>query len=112
MSGRRSKKLRKVTIGALVACSTFSTRLAIAQTVAGTADSGGNRSTAQLPLRQFNIPAGSVAEALRAFEAASGTTVRIEFDRIVLDSLRSPGVNGLLSDAEALARLLSESGVR
>ena len=30
------------------------------------------RSTAQLPLRQFDIAAGSVAEALRAFEAASG----------------------------------------
>ncbi|HEX2120360.1 MAG TPA: TonB-dependent siderophore receptor [Thermoanaerobaculia bacterium] len=112
MSGRRSKKLRKMTVGALVACSAFSTRVAIAQTAAGTADSGGTRATAQLPLRQFNIPPGSVAEALRAFEAASGTVVRLEFDRAVLDALRSPGASGLLSDAEALTRLLSESGIR
>lgn len=111
MSGRRSKKLRKMTIGALVACSAFSTRVAIAQTVADVADAGGSRSTAQLPLRQFDIPAGSMAEALRAFEAASGMTVRVDFDRVVLDALRSPGITGLVSDAEAVSRLLAESGI-
>lgn len=112
MSGRRSKKLRKMTVGALVACSTFSTRLAIAQTAAGTAGSGGAPSTAQLPVRQFGIPAGSVADALRAFEAATGTNLHVRFDRAVLDALRSPGVSGLLSDAEALTQLLSESGIQ
>ena len=112
MSGRRSKRLRKMTAGALVACSAFGTRLALAQTPAGTASHGGAKSTAQLPLWRFDIPAGSMAEALRAFETASGATVRVEFDRVVLDSLHSPGVTGLLSDAEALARLLSESGIQ
>lgn len=111
MSGRRSKSLRKMTIGALVACTALGTRSAIAQTAAGTADSGAGRSTAQLPLRQFNIPAGSVAEALRGFESASGMTVRADFDRIVLDALHSPGASGLLSDADALTRVLSESGI-
>lgn len=111
MSGRRSKSFRKMTIGALVACSTFGTRLAIAQTARGTADSGANGSTAQLPLRQFNIPPASVAEALRGFEAASGMSVRPDFDRIVLEALHSPGASGLLSDVEALTQLLSESGI-
>ena len=110
MSGRRTKRLRKMTVSALVACSAFGTRLAIAQTAAGTSDHG-SRSTAQLPLRQFSIPAGSVAEAIRAFEAASGSTVRIDFDRAVLDILHSPGASGLISDAEALTQLLSESGI-
>jgi catecholate siderophore receptor len=111
MSGRRSKRLRKMTATALVACSALGTRLAIAQTApAGTAQRGGN-TTAQLPLRQFNIPAGTVAAALRAFEAASGASIRVEFDRAVLEALHSPGASGLLSDAEALTRLLAESGI-
>lgn len=112
MSGRRSKKLRRMTVGAMVACTAFGTRLGIAQTTTGTADSGGTRSTAQLPLRRFEIAPGSVSETLRSFEAASGTTVRVDFDRAVLDALRSPGVTGLMSDAEALGQLLSESGIR
>ncbi|HYC60379.1 MAG TPA: TonB-dependent siderophore receptor [Thermoanaerobaculia bacterium] len=110
MSGRRSKKLRKITVGAMVACTALSTRVALAQTTVDTiADS---RSTAQLPLRRFEIAAGSVADALRAFEAASGTTLRFEFDRAVLDAFRSPGVTGLMSEAEALSQLLSESGIQ
>lgn len=112
MSGRRSKKLRKMTAGALVACSAFGTRLALAQAPAGTANAGGAHAAAQLPLRQFSIAPGSVAEALRAFEAASGATVRVDFDRAVLDALSSPGASGLLSDSEALGRLLAESGIQ
>src|SRR5688572_24267576 len=112
MSGRRSKKLRKMTVGAMVACTAFGTRLALAQTTAGTADSGGTRSTAQLPLRRFDLAAGSVSEVLRSFEAVSGTTVRADFDRVVLDALRSPGVTGLMSDSAALTQLLSESGIQ
>ena len=111
MSGRRSKSLRKLTVGALVACSAFGTRAAIAQSAAGTANAGGSRPAAQLPLRRFAIAPGSVAEALRAFEAASGITVRAGFDPVVLDNLRSPGVTGLLPDGAALAELLSESGI-
>lgn len=109
MSGRRTKRLRKMTVSALVACSAFSTRVAIAQTAHGSA--GGSRPAAQLPLRQFAIPAGSVTEALRAFEGVTGTSVKVDFDRVVLDALRSPGASGLLSDNEALTRILSESGI-
>ncbi|HEX6096787.1 MAG TPA: TonB-dependent siderophore receptor [Thermoanaerobaculia bacterium] len=112
MSGRRTKQLRRMTAGALVACSAFGTRVAIAQTPSGSAGDGRARAVAGLPLRQFAIPAGTLAEALRAFEAASGMTVRTGFDRAVLDALQSPGVTGLLSDAEGLTRLLDGSGVQ
>jgi catecholate siderophore receptor len=112
MSGRRTKQLRRMTAGALVACSAFGARLAIAQTPSGTAGDGRARAVADLPLRQFAIPAGTLAEAVRAFEAASGMTVRTGFDRVVLDALQSPGVTGLLSEAEALTRLLEGSGVQ
>ena len=66
MSGRRTKKLRKLTAGALVACSALGTRYAVAQSSSGTAGDGGTRSTAQLPLRQFDIAPGTLAEAWRA----------------------------------------------
>ena len=111
MSGRRSKRLRKMTVGALVACSAFTTRFAVAQSVHGTAGDGTGRAAAQLPLRQYDIAPGSVAEALRAFEAASGVSIRTSLDKAVLDALRSPGAKGLISDNEALSRVLSESGI-
>jgi catecholate siderophore receptor len=96
--------------GALVACSALTTRPALAESPNGTAGSAAP-AAAQLPLRQFDIKPGSVAEALRAYEAATGTTLRVDFERSLLDALRSPGATGLLSDAEALSRLLSESGI-
>ena len=111
MSGRRSKKLRKVTAGALMACTAFGTRLALGQTATGTADSGKTRAAAQLPVRQFAIAPGSLSEALRAFEAASGMSVRADFERVLLDHLYSPGATGMMSDAEALTRVLDGSGV-
>lgn len=111
MSGRRTKTLRKMAAGALVACSALTTRPALAESPNGTAAAGEARAAAQLPLRQFAIAPGSVAEALRAFEATTGMTLRIDFDRVMLDALRSPGASGLMSDAEALSRVLSESGI-
>lgn len=110
MSGRRSKKLRKMTAGALMACTAFGTRIALAQTTGGTAD-GRTATTAQLPLRQFAIAPGSLSEALRAFENASGWNVRADFDRTLLDHLYSPGATGMMTDGEALQRLLDGSGV-
>jgi catecholate siderophore receptor len=111
MSGRRSKRIRKqLTVGALLACSAFGTGPALAQNAQG-GKSGADRSTAQLPLRRFDIPAGTVAQVLRAYETASGNAVRVEFDRIVLENLSSPGVSGTMSDAEALAKLLADSGI-
>ncbi len=111
MSGRRSKQLRKMTVGAMMACTAFSTRAAIAQTPAGTTGSE-TRATAQLPLRKFEIAAGSLSDALRAFEAATGVTLRVQLDRTILDALHSPGATGLMPDSEALAQLLSESGIQ
>jgi len=112
MSGRRSKKLRKMAVGALVACSAFNTRPALADSAAGAAEAAGPLAAVQMPLRRFDIAPGLVAETLRAFEAATGMKVRVDFDRAVLDAYRSPGATGLLSDSEALGRLLSESGIR
>lgn len=111
MSGRRSKQFRrKLTVGALLACSAFPLQKALAQNAPP--QPNGNRAAAQLPLRRYDIAAGTVADALRAYEEVSGVKVRVGFDRIVLENLRSPGVVGMMSDADALAHLLAESGIQ
>lgn len=111
MSGRRSKRLRKMTAGALVACSAFGTRLAVAQTQVGSAGRGDARPAARLPLRQFAIAPGALSDAVRAFETTTGITVRVDFERTVLERLSSAGATGLLSDADALARIVAGTGV-
>lgn len=112
MSGRRSKSLRKrFAVGALVACSALGAKVdsVAAQTTTGRA--GGSGQPAELPLRQFDIPAGSVAEALRAFESITGIRVRADVDREVFANYKTPGVSGLLPAADALGQILSQSGL-
>lgn len=109
MSGRRSKRIRRMAVGALVACSALNAEPALAQTAPGA--QGSARAATQLPLRRFDIAPGSVADALRAYRSITGVDVRATFDPVMLDALRSPGASGLMSDNEALAKLLSESGI-
>lgn len=114
MSGRRAKQIRKrVAAGALVACSAFISdgQRAIAQTIAGTSGEAGTGSSVQLPVRRFNIPAGTTAETLAAWESVTGFSTRVTFDRDVLRNLHSPGAQGTMPDREALARILSETGI-
>jgi catecholate siderophore receptor len=113
MSGRRAKTLRKrVAVGALVACSTFATRLLDAQPVPTPGSAGDTRkAAAELPVRAFAIPEGTLAETLAAFEAASGMRVTVAFDREVLGQIRSAGAVGTMTDAEALERLTADTGV-
>ncbi|HEX7830877.1 MAG TPA: TonB-dependent siderophore receptor [Thermoanaerobaculia bacterium] len=113
MSGRRAKTLRrKFAVGALVACSTFGTRTVDAQTPPSTSAANRTGTTvAALPLRRFEIPAGTLDAAIRAYESATGVRVRVNFDREVLANLNTNGVSGMMTNAEALTRLLENSGV-
>lgn len=113
MSGRRAKSLRrKIAVGALVACSTFAPKTVHAQEPPSTPTpkSKGN-SVAELPLRIFAIPAGSLDEALRTFESVTSMRVRVTFDREVLAHINTNGVSGTMSNDDALRTLLANSGV-
>lgn len=113
MSGRRAKSLRKkFAVGALVACSTFATQTTDAQTPPSrVAPKSGSTPAAELPLRHFAIAAGSLENAVRAFEMASGLRVRLMFDREVLANINTAGVNGTMTNEEALTQLLANSGI-
>jgi catecholate siderophore receptor len=64
-----------------------------------------------LPLRRFDISAGWSPMLFVRSKPLAEQRVRIDFDRAVLYAFRSPGAAGLMSDAEALTHLLSESGI-
>jgi catecholate siderophore receptor len=111
MSGRRSKQLRKnVAVGALMACSAFTTHSALAQGAPQTS-SARDVNVAELPLRTFDIEAGTLDDALRAFEAAANVEVRYAFPRQTLAYIGTGGVHGTMSADQALAELLSSTGV-
>lgn len=55
---------------------------------------------------RFDIPAGPLDEALRAFEATTGLVVRVELPADTVHMMHSPGVSGAFALAEALAVLL------
>lgn len=57
----------------------------------------------------YAIPAGSVSAALAAFGAASG--VQIVYDSSIAQGLRSPGVRGARTSEQALAELLTGTGL-
>jgi catecholate siderophore receptor len=112
MSGRRSKQIRKkMAVGALVAYSAFGTRVAVADesAIPNTTAAGGP--VAELPLRRFDIAAGTLDEVLRAFEAASGVDVRYSFPADMLSRIGSGGVSGTMSSHQALDRLLDGTGI-
>jgi catecholate siderophore receptor len=111
MSGRRSKQIRKrVTVGALVACAAFSTHPALAQDGADPAPPRDVK-VAELPLRRFDIAAGTVDEALHAFETAANVEVRSTVPRTTLALVGTGGVTGTMTADQALERLLSGTGV-
>lgn len=62
-----------------------------------------------LTVRRFDIPAGSLDEALRAFEKTA--EVRVRALQEGLRSLSSPGVSGLHTPEQALKQLLNGAGV-
>ena len=112
MSGRRSKQIRKkMAVGALVAYSAFGTRVAVADEAAIPNPTAAGAPVAELPLRRFDIAAGTLDEVLRAYEAASGVDVRYSFPADMLSRIGSGGVSGSMSSNQALDQILDGTGI-
>lgn len=111
MSGRRSKQLRKVAVGALVACSAFNTRPALADEGGPNPAASRTPSVAELPLRKFDIAAGTLDEALPLYASAANVELRYAFRRSSLAQIGTGGVHGMLSADRALAELLAGTGI-
>src|ERR1044071_3541369 len=112
MSGRRSKQIRKkMAVGALVAYSAFGTRVAVADEAAIPNTTAAGGPVAELPLRRFDIAAGTLDEVLVAFEKASGVDVRYSFPADMLSRIGSGGVSGPMSSHQATDKLLDDTGI-
>jgi catecholate siderophore receptor len=66
---------------------------------------------ATLPLKKFDIPAGALDEAIAAYEKATGLMVRVVLPKDTVSGFKSPGVQGLYRDDEALRLLLRDTGL-
>lgn len=81
---------------------------ACALAVLATATPGFAQNTSQATYR-FNIPSEDMATALKAFGAASNTSVL--FDGALVRNVRSPALNGTFTQTEGLKRLLAGSNL-
>jgi catecholate siderophore receptor len=66
---------------------------------------------ATLPLKKFDIAAGPLDGAVKAYEQATGLTVKIVLPAGTLAGFDSPGVVGLYREDEALRLLLEGTGL-
>jgi len=64
-----------------------------------------------LPLKKFEIPAGPLDATLKAYEKATGLTVKVVLPTGTLAGFNSPGVTGLYREDEALRLLLDGTGL-
>jgi catecholate siderophore receptor len=91
----------------------LSTAPVLAQNPANTPATGGrsrNATTGQtLPVGRFDIPAGSVGDAIAAFERISGWKVEIPDER--MRSLPSKSASGVMPSARALDQILAGTGL-
>ena len=99
-------------MGALVVCTAVGTTIippALTRQSGVGAVYAATYAATQEPTRRFEIPSGSLGEALDAFEAATGWKFVLT-DKGIRD-LSSPGVSGSLTDEAALRQLLTGTGV-
>ncbi len=73
------------------------------------AGTGGAEAT--LPLKRFDIAAGPLDVAIKAYEKATGLTVKVVLPSGTLAGFNSPGVSGLYREDEALRLLLEGTGL-
>ena len=72
---------------------------------------GSSAAEATLPLKRFDIAAGSLDKAVEAYEKATGLTVKVVLPAGTLAGFNSPGVVGLYREDEALRLLLDGTGL-
>ncbi|HEV2645063.1 MAG TPA: TonB-dependent receptor [Acidobacteriaceae bacterium] len=72
---------------------------------------GDEKPIATLPLKRFDIPAGPLDQALRLFEQASGIQIRLNLPSADVDGMNSKAISGLYRPVDALALLLTGTGL-
>jgi catecholate siderophore receptor len=87
------------------------TKSAIAAVKEKVDPTGTGGSEAALPLKRFDIAAGPLDVAIKAYEKATGLTVRVVLPSATFAGFNSQGVSGLYREDEALRLLLEGTGL-
>src|SRR3984885_14888926 len=95
------------TLAAYAAMGGTQSTLAAVETTAPGATGG----EATLPLQRFDIAGGPLDVAVKAYEKATGLTVKIVLPAGTVAGFNSPGVVGLFREDEALRLLLDGTGL-
>jgi catecholate siderophore receptor len=99
-----------ITISAMAAYAVMSSaRPALASKKVSPAADGGPSAT--LPLKRFDIPAGSLEQALASYEKTTGMKVKVVLPEGTLAGFSSHGVKGLYREEDALRILLDGTGL-
>ncbi|HMG02882.1 MAG TPA: TonB-dependent receptor [Edaphobacter sp.] len=64
-----------------------------------------------LPVKRFNIAAGGLDDAIKAFEQQTGVRVRVDIPQGTLAGFQSRGVVGLFPEEEGMRQLLEGTGL-
>jgi catecholate siderophore receptor len=117
----RSESLRRrftgsrswLAVGTLAAYTVMgSSRQALAATKPGSeAAPGAGGPVANLPVKRFNIAAGGLDDGIKAYEQATGMSVRVELPNGTLAGFQAKGVTGLHTAEEGMRLLLEGTGL-
>src|SRR6201996_6609515 len=108
MFGGTRRWLAAGTLAAYAVVGSGRQALAAVKETAVTGASGGD---ATLPLKRFDIPAGPLDAAIKAYEKTTGLTVKIVLPSGTIAGFTSHGVTGLYREDEALRQLLDGTGL-
>jgi len=98
-------------VGTLAATVIGPSRLAqAAVSAAGSAGSAG-QAASNLPVKRFNITAGSLEDGIKAYEQATGLKVKIDLPQGTLAGFQTKGVSGVYSAEDGLRILLEGTGL-
>jgi catecholate siderophore receptor len=97
--------------GTLAAYTVMGSSTQAVAAVKETATAGNSGGDATLPLKRFDIPAGPLDAAIKAYEKATGLTVNIVLPSGTIAGFNSHGVTGLYREDEALRQLLDGTGL-
>jgi catecholate siderophore receptor len=98
-------------VGTLAATVIGPGRLArAAVAAAGSAGSAG-QAASNLPVKRFNIAAGSLEDGIKAYEQATGLKVKIDLPQGTLAGFQTKGVTGVYSVEDGLRLLLEGTGL-
>jgi len=99
-------------VGTLAAYTVMgSSRQALAATKPGDPGTGSGEPAANLPVKRFNIAAGGLGDGIKAYEQATGLTVRVDLPQGTLAGFQTKGVTGLHTVEEGLRLLLEGTGL-